>query len=70
MSADSEDRPPERKRLPLNTDVAIMLMYLLGFLSGLVYLHIENHRENVQFHALQSIIASSAICMILGVLLL
>lgn len=70
MSADREDRPPERKRLPLNTDVAIMLTYLLGFVSGLIYLHIENHRENVQFHALQSTIASVAICILLVVLTL
>ncbi|SFJ76357.1 Uncharacterized membrane protein [Halobacillus dabanensis] len=40
----------------LDENVGGVLAYLLGFISGIVFLLIEKENETVRFHAMQSII--------------
>lgn len=42
----------------INPTVAGLLCYLLGFITGIVFLVIEKENRFVRFHAMQSILAS------------
>jgi uncharacterized membrane protein len=52
----------------LEANVAALLSYLLGFITGIVFLVIEKDNKFVRFHALQSII-TFGILFVLGFLL-
>lgn len=41
----------------INANVAGLLCYLLGFVSGIIFLIIEQENRFVRFHALQSVLA-------------
>lgn len=55
---------PDPSSTGLDPKVAGLLCYLLGFISGIVFLALEKKSRFVKFHALQSI----AICVILIVI--
>jgi uncharacterized membrane protein len=55
---------PERKERPMNTsstglseNVAGALCYLLGWITGLIFLLVEKQSTFVRFHAMQSLMA-------------
>ncbi len=45
----------------IQANMAALLSYLVGFISGIVFLVIEKENKFVRFHAMQSTIASGAI---------
>ena len=45
----------------IKPNIAALLAYLLGFVTGLVFLLIEKNNKFVRFHAMQSIIVFGAI---------
>jgi uncharacterized membrane protein len=46
--------PPERSSTGLEINLASTLTYLLGFVTGIVFLLIEKDSRHVRFHAMQS----------------
>ena len=54
----------EKTSIGLNENVAGLLCYVLGWISGLVFLLIESENKFVRFHALQSIIVFGALTVI------
>ena len=53
-SEESADTTLERSSLGLDANVAGLLCYLLGFISGIVFWVIETKSPFVRFHAIQS----------------
>jgi len=51
----------EKTSTGLNENVAGLLCYVLGWISGLVFILIEKNNKFVRFHAMQSIIVFGAI---------
>jgi len=58
----------EKTSIGLAENIAGLLCYVLGWISGLVFLLLEQENKFVRFHAIQSIIVF-AIIMILGLIL-
>ena len=58
----------EKTSTGLTENVAGMLCYVLGWVSGLVFLLIEQENKFVRFHAVQSIVTFGGITVILIVL--
>ena len=54
----------EKSTFGLDKNVACMMTYVLGWVSGLVFFLMEKKDKEVRFHALQSIIAFGAITVI------
>jgi uncharacterized membrane protein len=54
----------EKKGTGLDPNVAALLSYLLGWISGLIFYLIEEKDEYVRFHAVQSIIVFGAITVV------
>lgn len=52
----------------IQANVAGLLSYLLGFISGIVFLVIEKENKFVRFHAMQSTITSGALFVLQMVL--
>ncbi|HOP69909.1 MAG: DUF4870 domain-containing protein [Dethiobacteria bacterium] len=52
----------------LDPKTAGLLCYLLGFVTGLIFFFLEKENRFVRFHALQSILASVAIIVILFII--
>jgi len=52
----------------LTENVAGLLRYILGWVSGFVFILIEQENKFVRFHAMQSIISFGTITIIGGVL--
>lgn len=48
----------------LDKNIAGMLCYLAGFISGIIFLLIEKDNRFVRYHALQSIIVSAALIIL------
>ena len=48
----------------LDEKIAGMLCYILGWVSGIVFLIIEPDNKNIRFHALQSIIVFGALTVV------
>jgi uncharacterized membrane protein len=62
---------PEKTSLGVQENVARLLCYVLGWVSGLILLLIVRENKNVRFHAIQSIVVFGAITIasyILGLL--
>ena len=60
------------KRVGLDSYVAATLSYVLGWISGLIFLLIEDTDEFVRFHAMQSIIffgGVTAVCVVFWAML-
>ncbi|WP_292484152.1 DUF4870 domain-containing protein [Methanohalobium sp.] len=45
----------------LSENIAGVLAYVLGFISGIIFLFIEKENESVRFHAAQSIVVFCAL---------
>ena len=58
----------EKTSIRLNENIAGLLSYVLGWVSGLVFILIEQENKFVRFHAMQSIIVFGAITVV-GVIL-
>lgn len=64
MDQETKQKPSEKKEVAeekksstgLDENVGGVLAYLLGFISGIVFLIIEKENETVRFHAMQSVI--------------
>jgi uncharacterized membrane protein len=57
-------RHTEKTSIGLEANLAAALSYLLGFISGVVFLVIEKENRFVRFHALQSVLAFGGITLI------
>jgi uncharacterized membrane protein len=49
---------PGKSSTGLDANIAALLTYLLGFISGIIFLAIEKDSQFVRFHAMQSTIVS------------
>jgi uncharacterized membrane protein len=58
-----------KSSLGMQPNVAAMLSYLLGFISGLVFYLLEKDNKYVRFHAMQSILVS-AILFVVGFIIM
>jgi len=58
--------PPGAAAAPMSSNVAAALSYLLGFITGIIFLVIEPYRRDpfVRFHAFQSIFLSAALVIV------
>ena len=54
----------EKTSTGLDANLAAALSYLVGFVTGIVFLVIEKENRFVRFHALQSVLAFGAITLI------
>ena len=54
----------EKTSTGLDANLAAALSYLVGFVSGIVFLVIEKENRFVRFHALQSVLAFGAITLL------
>ena len=54
----------EKTSTGLDANLAAALSYLLGFVSGAVFLLLEKENRFVRFHALQSVLAFGAITLL------
>ena len=57
----------------LDSNIAALLSYVLGWVTGLIFFLIEQKDEYVRFHALQSIIVFGSISVfsiVIGILVL
>ena len=52
----------------LEPNVASLLCYVLGWITGIVFFILEKENKLVRFHALQSIIVFGALCIVSGLL--
>ncbi len=48
----------------LKPNIAAMLTYVLGFITGIIFIIIEKENKFVRFHAMQSIIISVALLVL------
>lgn len=60
--------PRERSSTGLEENVAGFLCYLLGFITGIVFLIVERKSSFVKFHAMQSTITFLGLFVIMGIL--
>lgn len=51
----------------LQENIASLLCYVLGWVSGIVFLILEPNNKTIKFHAVQSIIVFGALSLIMGV---
>ena len=58
----------EKTSVGLEENVAGLLCYVLGWISGIVFILIEQENKFVRFHAIQSIIVFGAITVVGAVL--
>ncbi len=58
----------EKSSTGLEENVAGFLCYLLGFITGIVFLVVEKNSSFVKFHAMQSTITFLGLFVIMGVL--
>jgi uncharacterized membrane protein len=58
--------PPSASAAPMSSNVAALLTYILGFITGIVFLVIEPYKRDsfVRFHAFQSIFLSAAYILV------
>jgi len=57
-----------RSSLNMSENIAALIAYMFGWLSGLILLLVEKESRFVRFHALQSLLFFGAMSLILGVL--
>ena len=58
----------EKASMGLDENVAGLLCYVLGWISGIVFIIIERENKFVRFHAIQSIIVFGALTIASGIL--
>ncbi len=64
----SSMKPAPKTSSGLEPNVAGLLCYLVGWITGLIFFLIEKENEFVRFHALQSILVS-VVLIIIGIIL-
>ena len=57
-----------RSSLNLSENVAALIAYLFGWLSGLIIFLLEKESRFVRFHALQSLVFFASMSLIIGIL--
>lgn len=57
-------RHTEKTSIGLEANLAAALSYLLGFITGIVFLVVEKENRFVRFHALQSVLAFGGLSVI------
>jgi uncharacterized membrane protein len=55
---------PEKSSTGMDANLAALLSYLLGFITGIVFFILEKDSKYVKFHAMQSILVSVAIMIV------
>ncbi|MFC1594276.1 DUF4870 domain-containing protein [Candidatus Omnitrophota bacterium] len=60
----TEQKKAKKTELGLQPNVAGLLCYLFGFISGIIFIVLEKKNKFVRFHALQSIVAFGALFML------
>lgn len=58
---ESKDKTPEKTSTGLEPNIAGLLCYLAGFVTGIIFLLIEKENRFVRFHAIQSIIVFGSV---------
>ena len=67
----TEQQPSKKSSTGLDENLAGLLTYVLGFITGIIFLVIEKDSKFVKFHAWQSIITFGALfvlSIVLGIL--
>ncbi|NBI07952.1 DUF4870 domain-containing protein [Senegalia massiliensis] len=54
----------QKTSIGLEQNIAAMLSYILGFITGIIFLLVEKENKFVRFHAMQSIVVFGAIFLI------
>ena len=52
----------------LSENIAGLLCYVLGWVSGIIFILLERESDFVRFHAIQSIVVFGALSVVIGVL--
>ncbi len=66
MNGDIENKG--KSSLGMDENLAGMLSYLLGFITGIIFFILEKESKFVKFHAMQSIILSVVLTILYGIL--
>ncbi|WP_130806219.1 DUF4870 domain-containing protein [Senegalia massiliensis] len=61
---DNNKNKNQKTSTGLDQNVAAMLSYILGFITGIIFLVIEKENKFVRFHAMQSIVVFGALFVI------
>jgi uncharacterized membrane protein len=64
MEKNEKANEKEKTSTGLNPNVAALLSYLVGWITGLVFFLMEKENKFIRFHALQSIITFGALSVI------
>ncbi|MGO1478964.1 DUF4870 domain-containing protein [Senegalia sp. (in: firmicutes)] len=59
-----DDDKSKKTSSGLDQNIAAMLSYVFGFITGIIFLVIEKENKFIRFHAMQSIIISGAIFVV------
>ncbi|MFH1622410.1 MAG: DUF4870 domain-containing protein [Candidatus Omnitrophota bacterium] len=65
----SEVKELGKTSIGLQANIAGLLCYLVGFISGLIFLILEKENKFVKFHAIQSVVFFGAIWLVSFVLM-
>ena len=63
-----QNPPPGKSSLGLDENIASLLAYLFGWVSGLIFFLMEKDSKLVRFHAMQSILLNVVILVLMVVL--
>jgi len=58
----------EKTSTGLDENIAALLCYVMGWVSGIIFIIIETENKTVRFHAVQSLIVFGVLCVAGGVL--
>ena len=64
----NNDMNLEKSSTGVDANIAALLSYLLGFVTGIVFFILEKDSKYVKFHAMQSILVSVALLIIYFIL--
>lgn len=68
MAVEKKSPEPNKNSSGIQENVAGLLCYLVGWITGIIFLIIENENKTVRFHAWQSIFTFAPITVILIIL--
>jgi uncharacterized membrane protein len=61
---DQAQEPKKKSSTGLDENIAGLLCYVLGWVTGLIFFVVEKDSRFVKFHAMQSIVATGALTLI------
>jgi uncharacterized membrane protein len=61
---DQVQEPKKKSSTGLDENIAGLLCYVLGWITGLIFFLVEKESKFVKFHAMQSIVVSGALTLI------